>query len=349
MNKVKLAIFGANQGARIARVIKDNNRCDFIALAGFGKQAEDTAEELGVDLYPDYHDLLEKVPVDAVVIALPNDLHLEATKACIDAGVKNILVEKPIAGTLEDGEELNRICKESGTTLLVGHHRRSANTFLFLKDFISQGYLGDIVAIHCSYALNKNLDYWEDEWHKKATGGPLLVNAIHDFDDLNNVLGLPPKRVYAVKRNSIRGNEAEDSASALIEYENGPVVTYFVSDGTPSLWNYDLLGQADERFAWETGDNSMRIFGTKGSFGFPNMDFYTYKDKEHWGWNYPLIKEHFGVEFNNPLISEMNHFFDLCLGIETVPRCSGDQALLSLKLITAVLESCRTGQVVDIK
>lgn len=348
MEKVKLAIFGANQGARIARVIKNNSRCDLMAIAGFGKQAEEVAEELGVDLFGDYKDLLEKLSLDAAVIALPNDLHLEATKACIEAGVKNILLEKPIAGTLEDGIEITRICKESGTTLLIGHHRRSANTFLFLKDFIRQGHLGDIVAIHSAYAINKNLDYWDEKWHQKATGGPLLVNAIHDFDDLNNILDLPPKRVYAVKRNTIRGNEAEDSASALIEFENGPVVTYFVSDGTPSLWNYDLLAQADERFAWETGENSMHICGTKGSFGFPNMDYYTYKDKDHWGWNYPLEKQHFEVEFNNPLESEMEHFFDLCLGLETVPRCTGEQGLNSLKLINAVLESCNTGNVVDI-
>lgn len=348
MEKVKLVIFGMNQGARIGRVALQNPECEIVAVAGYGQQARDAAVELGAALYEDYHDLLACVQADAAIIALPNDLHVEATQACVAAGIKHLLVEKPIASTLEDAQVIIDVCKESGTTLLVGHHRRSASLFLFLKDFLARGYLGDIVSVSSVYALNKNLDYWDADWHRTSTGGPLLVNAIHDFDDLNNVLDMTPVRVYAAKRNTIRGNEAEDSVSVLIEFAEGPTATYFVSDGTPSPWSYDLQARADERFAWESGENSMRIFGTKGSFGFPNMDFFTYEDDEHWGWYYPLKKEHFDVEYNNPLVSEMDHFIDLCLGRETCPRCTGEQGLRSLQIVNAVIESCNTGQVVTI-
>ena len=348
MEKVRLAIFGMNQGARIGRLIVKNPACDLVAVAGFGQQAEDAAAELNAPLYADYHDLLNEVPVDAAIIALPNQLHLEATEATVKDGVKNNLLEKPIASTPEDGQKIIDICDEAGVMLLIGHHRRSANLFLFLKEFLASGRLGDIVSVSNTYAINKNLDYWDAEWHQVPAGGPLLVNGIHDFDDLNNVLDMTPTKVYAAKRNTIRGNEAEDSCTALIEFKEGPTATYFVSDGTPSPWNYDLLAQADERFSWETGKNSMHIYGTKGSFGFPNMDFYTYEDTDHWGWEYPLVHEHFDVEINNPLESEADHFIDLCLGRETVPRCTGEQGLRSLKIINAVIDSANTGQVVTI-
>lgn len=348
MEKVRFAIFGMNQGARIGRRAIENPACDLVAVAGFGQQAEDAAAEFGVPLYADYNELLANEKLDAVAIALPNQLHLPATKACVDAGVKFLLLEKPIAATPEDAEAIIDICREADVTLLIGHHRRSANLFLFLKEFLASGRLGELVSIQGSYGICKNPGYWDDEWHQLPSGGPLLVNAIHDIDDLNNVLDMTPTRVFAAKRSTIRGNQAEDSCSALIEFAEGPTATYFVSDGTPSPWNYDLLAHADERMCWEDGQDSMHIFGSKGSFGFPSMTFYSYPSEEESGWFKPLKKEVFEVEINDPMLSEMDHFFDLCTGKETVPRCTGEQGLKTLKMIDAIIESADTGQVVTI-
>ena len=93
----------------------------------------------------------------------------------------------------------------------------------------------------------------------------------------------------------------------------------------------------------------MVIYGTEGCFAFPAMDFFYYPDKEHYGWRHPLVHEHFEVEHNNPMESEVNHFVDLCLGRETVPRCTGEQGLASLKTINAVIESGNTGKLVEIQ
>lgn len=103
-------------------------------------------------------------------------------------------------------------------------------------------------------------------------------------------------RVYAAARNTIRGNEIEDSASIVIEFENGITATYFISDGTPGPWNYDLAAEENHFFKWCPGENSLRFFGTKGSLGFPNMDFYHYADDDHYGWGEELIVEHYEIE-----------------------------------------------------
>ena len=350
MANVKVTVFGLNQGARIARLLKEHEDAELTCVAGFGLQAEDVAAEVGAKLYGDYHDLLAAEEVDAAVIALPNSLHKDATIACCEAGVKFILLEKPIANTPEDAQAIIDCCHEHGVTLLIGHHRRSSNLFLFLKDFLASGKLGDIVGIQSSFGIAKEIHYWDAEWHQVPSGAILLVNAIHDLDDLNNVTGMTVKKVYAAKRNTIRGYEAEDSVSVLFEFEEGATATYFVSDGTPSPWNYDLLAGENEQWAYETGEDSMHIFGTKGSFGFPSMTFYHYpseKDEEY-GWRHPLVKETFTVERNNPMASEVDHFLDLCCGRETVPRCTGEQGLASLKVINATIESGNTGQVVTI-
>ena len=247
MSKIKMAVFGLNQGARIARLFKENDEVELTAVAGFGQQAIDVASEVGAKLYEDYSDLLANETLDGVAIALPNSLHLSAAKACCEAGIKNILLEKPIANTPEEGQAIIDCCNEHNATLLIGHHRRSSNLFLFLKEFLATGKLGDIIGIQSSFAIAKEKHYWDAEWHKEPEGAILLVNAIHDLDDLNNVLNMKATRVYAAKRNTIRGYNAEDSVSALFEFEGGATATYFISDGTPSPWNYDLLAGENEQ------------------------------------------------------------------------------------------------------
>ena len=265
MDKIKMAVFGLNQGARIARLFKENDEVELTAVAGFGQQAIDVASEVGAKLYEDYNDLLANETLDGVAIALPNSLHLSATKACCEAGIKNILLEKPIANTPEEGQAIIDCCNEHNATLLIGHHRRSSNLFLFLKEFLATGKLGDIIGIQSSFAIAKEKHYWDAEWHKEPEGAILLVNAIHDLDDLNNVLNMKATRVYAAKRNTIRGYNAEDSVSALFEFEGGATATYFISDGTPSGRGKRTVGTG----AWPRFD---AYFRHKGLIRIPVHD-----------------------------------------------------------------------------
>lgn len=345
---IKLAVLGLNQGSKIARDAVKNPEIDLVAVAGFGDQAVAIADELNVIRFDDYELLLKQSELDAVAIALPNSLHLPAVEKSLEAGIRYILLEKPIAGTVEEAQRIISICKEASATLLIGHHRRSSNRYLLLRDLIDSGRLGKIVGIQSSFAIAKDRAYFDVEWRIKKGGGPLLINAIHDFDDLNYVTGMTPKRVYAAARNTIRENEVEDSVSAIVEYEEGVTASYFVSDGTPSPWNYDLA--AEENIFWNMcpGENSLHVFGTKGSFGFPNMDLYFYDD-DAFGWTSPLRHEHFDVVKNDPMTAELEHFIDLCLGRETVPRCSGEDGLSTLKVINAILESIDTKMPVDLK
>ena len=192
METIRLAVLGLNQGSKIARDAKKNPEIELVAVAGFGEHDEQVAKELEVPIFNDYQQLLKEVPLDAVAIALPNSLHVAATERALEAGIKNILLEKPIANTVEEGEHIIEICKEAGATLLIGHHRRSSNRYQLLRQVIESGKLGKIVGIQSNYAIAKPHEYFDVEWHTKKGGGPLLINAIHDFDDLNFVTGMKP-------------------------------------------------------------------------------------------------------------------------------------------------------------
>lgn len=342
MDAIKMAVLGLNQGSKIARDAKANPEIDLVAVAGFGEHDIQVAQELGVKLYTDYTLLLKQERLDAVAIALPNTLHVEAVELSLAAGIKNILLEKPIANTVEEAEHIIKICKDADAVLLVGHHRRSSSKYQLLKEIIDSGRIGSIVGVQSNYAIAKPHSYYDVEWHTKKGGGPLLINAIHDFDDLNFVTGMTPAKVYAAARNTVRGNEVEDSVSAVVEYKEGVTASYFVSDGTPGPWNYDLAAEENTFFTMCPGENSLRVFGTKGSFGFPNMDLYCY-DENAFGWTSPLIHEHFDVEKNDPMTAELDHFVDLCRGREATPRCTGENALDTLKVINAILDSAETG------
>ena len=347
MKPIKMAVLGLNQGSKIARDAKANPEIDLVAVAGCDAHDQVVAEELNVRLYSDYRLLLKQEELDAIAIALPNKLHVESVELSLAAGIRNILLEKPIASTVADAEHIIKICKDAGAILLVGHHRRSSSKYQLLREIIDSGRIGKIIGIQSNYAIAKPHAYYDVEWHTKKGGGPLLINAIHDFDDLNFVTGMKPARVYAAARNTVRGNEVEDSVSAVVEYQEGVTASYFVSDGTPGPWNYDLAAEENTFFTMCPGENSLRVFGTKGSFGFPNMDLYYY-DENAFGWTSPLIHEHFDVEKNDPMTAELDHFVDLCRGRETQPRCTGENALDTLKVINAILESADTRMPVEL-
>lgn len=345
MDAIKLAVLGLNQGAKAARDAAASDRFDLAAVAGFGPQAQAVAAELNAPLYEDYRQLLGAVELDGVVIALPNGLHWPAVEAALAAGIKHVLVEKPIADTEEDARKIIGACERAGATLLIGHQRRSSATMLFLKRFIAEGNLGDIVGMQCSAQYAKPDSYYDIDWHR--TTGPLLINAIHDVDDLHYVTGMTVKRVYAVTRNSIRGGQIEDSASIMFEFAEGPTCTYFVSDGTPGPWGYDLAAEEMHFINCRPGENSLHVCGTEGSFGLPNMDFYHY-DPAHYGWTEPMLKTHYEVGRPDPATATLHHFGDLICGTETVPRCTGEEGLATLKVVQAILESAASKKIVEL-
>lgn len=350
MGKFKLAVLGLNQGAKAARDAVAGNDFDLVAIGGFGEQAEAMQKELStskgeeIPLFADFKDLYKEVPIDAVVIALPNGLHWPAVEAALEAGVTKILVEKPIADTEEDAHKIIDACHKAGATLLVGHQRRSSATMLTLKQLIADGELGDVVGLQCSATYAKPDSYFVG-WHTET--GPLLLNTIHDVDDFHNILGKKCERVYAAARNTIRGGKIEDSVSAVLEYEDGITVSYFISDGVPSPWGYDMAAQEMHFMNCYAGENCLHVYGTKGSLGLPNMDLFYYLP-ERYGWTEPLQRKHIPIGRPDPATATLEHFADLCAGRESVPRCTGESALQTLQVVKALIKSAETHQIVEL-
>lgn len=340
MNTIRIAVLGLNQGYKLAVDAEAMPGIELAAVAGMDALSARRAEAMNKPLYTDYKTLIDEVPLDCACIALPNRLHREAVEYCAAKGI-HVLCEKPIADNLADAQAIIDVCKKNKVKLLVGHHRRSSSKLREIRDIIASGKLGELIAVHFMWVLAKDRPYFNVPWRVAPGGGPLLINSIHDIDDLRFTTGMKIDKVYAAARSNIRRNRVEDSISIVMETKDGPTATYCVSDGIPAPWSYELTARENPNFKFADNHDCYFFMGTKGSLAFPSMRFYTY-DEDQYGWYSPLKIEKLKVTDNDPMKAELEHFIDVVRGAAE-PVCTGEDALESLKVIMAIKESAETG------
>lgn len=336
--ELKIAVLGLNHGFTLAQQAKKITGITLVAVAGSNTSAKERAKELNVPLYEDYRELIDECLLDGVIITLPNHLHKEAVKLCADKGL-HCLVEKPIADTTDAAQEMIDYCREKQVQLLVGHHRRYSAKINHLKHLLDSKVIGDLIGVNMIWALAKDHDYYKEAWRVKAGGGPLLINGIHDLDNLLYVTGLKIESVYAVGKKKIRSAEVEDAVTAILEAEDGTVIQYFLSDGVPSPWSYEFNLKENPIYHFYEED-CYYFFGTKGSLAFPSFRCYQYSE-EAYGWKHPLIEKRYLPENTlDPIAAELAHFGEVLEG-KIDPRVPGEAGLRTLEVLEAIKLSIR--------
>ncbi len=147
-NDYRVAIIGCGGRAR-AHVpgITADTRLKVVALADVRAESADTFNTengYGATVYTDYNELLRKESPDVVILTLWTELHLPVIKACIAAGVKAILSEKPMAATWGECEEIADLATQSGAVLTFAHQRRFASGNIRIRELINNGTFGKI-------------------------------------------------------------------------------------------------------------------------------------------------------------------------------------------------------------
>ena len=152
--------------------------CDVIETS-----AQERAQQLGADqVYTDYEKMLKDANIDAVDICLPHDLHAAVSIAASEAG-KHVLVEKPIAITLEEADSMIAASDKAGTLLMVGLNQRYDPAHQRIKEMIDEGVLGRILCIRIDH--NQNVSLPEGHWIRSRArlgGGVLIGSGIHRVD-----------------------------------------------------------------------------------------------------------------------------------------------------------------------
>jgi predicted dehydrogenase len=272
-----------------------------------------------------------------MVIASPNTMHLTMALDCIERGVP-ALVEKPVTDTLVAAQRLHQAVQRSRVPVLVGHHRRHNPVIKAARESIAGGCIGQLTAVAGLWLLKKPDDYFDVAWRREQGGGPILINLVHDIDNLRFICS-EIVEVQATTSNKARGFGVEDTAALLLKFANGAVGTATVSDATPAPWSWEL--SSGENTAYPRQDQPCYFFaGTKGSLAVPTMQLWSYPGQD--GWYAPLTQTELATASFDPLVEQLRHFLAVIAGREK-PLVSVEDAAGTLAVVEAVREAARTG------
>ncbi|QPF91539.1 Gfo/Idh/MocA family protein [Bradyrhizobium commune] len=337
--KMRIAVAGAGLiGRRHIELIAASPDCELAGIADPSPSAKDYAQTRSAPWHADHRALLQQEKPDGLIIASPNTLHFQMALDCADAGAP-ALIEKPVTDTVAAAQRLCAAIRRTGVPMLVGHHRRHNPIIKAAREAVTTGRLGQLTAVVGLWLLKKPDDYFEVAWRRERGGGPLLINLIHDIDNLRFICG-EIAEVQALTSNKVRGFAVEDTAALLLRFTSGALGTVTVSDATPAPWSWELA--AGENAAYPKQDQPCYIFsGTKGSLSVPNMELWSYAQQP--GWYAPLSRETIAPAAFDPLAEQLRHFCAVIAGREQ-PLISAEDAMGTLAVVEAVSEAARTGQ-----
>jgi predicted dehydrogenase len=184
------------------------------------------ARQFGVKRwYTNYHDLINDEGVDVVNVLAPTGDHRDITVAAAMAG-KHVLVEKPLDINLERADEMIRVCRAQGVKLGVIFQMRFGTVAARLKQAVSSGALGRVFLADAVDKSSRTPAYYKSgPWRgTKALegGGCLMTQSIHIVDLLQYIMG-PVKSIFGNVRTQIHAIEVEDTATALVTFQNGAI------------------------------------------------------------------------------------------------------------------------------
>lgn len=176
--------------------------------------------------YNDFSEMLMKEEVDVVCICTPSGFHVNLAVEAAEAG-KHIIVEKPIAMTLEDSEKMIEAASINNVKLSVVHPNRFRPVVQELKKILDSGMLGSISHANCLVNWNRNQEYYDQApWRgtKQFDGGVLMNQAIHNLDLLVWFMGKPTE-IFSMEATRLRKIEAEDASVSVVRFESGALAS----------------------------------------------------------------------------------------------------------------------------
>ena len=226
--RVRLGIIGTGWvGLTRARTAAADGRVTELHLADIKRETGllAAAETNATSFRSDYTELLDADVVDAVIVSTaPEDTHYPIARDCLAAG-KHVLLEKPMALTLDEADGLIGLAESTGATFTVGYSQRFQPKFAFVKEQFGSGALGTPTTVLISRHLTRDLGA---KIASRGPLGPVQMEATHDIDlALWWLYPRRPARVYAQSANGIMFDRyaQPDCTWIMITMEDGTVVT----------------------------------------------------------------------------------------------------------------------------
>ena len=318
-------------------------RYTLAAVADPSPQARKEAEDLGYDCYDSAEELIEKARPDGMVIAVPNQLHVDIGLTCVHHGLP-MIIEKPVADTVAQAVTLIDAAEAAGVATLTGHHRRHNPIMQRAAALVKDGAIGTVVTATSIWLVHKPKGYHDPAWRREPGGGPILLNAIHEIDCLRMLCG-DVESVLARTSNAVRGFAVEDTAAAILQFKGGALGTLILSDTVSSPWAWELTSGENPNFP-RSGQDSILIGGTRGSLSIPSLEVRRHEAGRQSWWT-ELEHRQEAIEPADPYYEQMLNFSDVILG-RAAPMQTGRDGTITLATTLAITESANTGQPVRI-
>ena len=347
MKKVRWGVLGAG-GIAERRTLPGMMQAENAELIAVMEVTAENAERLRAKFgakraYTSDEALLKDPEIDAVYIASPVILHARQAKLAADCG-KHILLEKPLALTAAEAQEVVSYCESKGVKIAAGFMMRYGAYVQAMKQAIAQGKIGQLVS--CSALLTCWYPDMPGAWRqqkKNSGGGSLMDMGVHCIDLIQYVTGSRVKQVAAMHDTQTFSYEVEDASTVLLRLENGAICTVQSNFNIPdeaSKWRLEFFGTrgrllGDSVIGQEDGGSVDALF-VQGGAGY-NAQQNTLD----------LQGETLDVEFGNMYTRELVSFGDSLLNGTplTVPA---QDAVEVQRIIEAAYRSNDEKQIIDL-
>jgi predicted dehydrogenase len=343
---LKIVVAGAGVvGRRHIALIQQNPRVRLCAVVDPSPAAGAVAAANGVPLFDSLSDFfsVSGMTPHGVILATPNDQHVRGAFECLQHFTP-ALIEKPLADNFDDVVALRAALQFRAVPVLVGHHRRHSATLIEAQRVIASGELGRIVSVNSSALFCKPDSYFsEGLWRKLAGGGPLLINLIHEIDNIRFLCGSSCGEIVAVQAmasNSVRGFEVEDSAAITLRFENGSLGSLILSDAAAAPRSWEQTSGEDPAYARYPDQDSCFVAGTLGSIAIPTLQRWQVQGEG--SWNETMRSDRLNAAAIDPLARQLDHFCDVIEG-RIPPKVTVDDAARSLSVTLAIIKAVQTG------
>lgn len=331
VNHIKAAL---NNGLEICAVCDIKPEAMETLLSKYGLEKEEAIRR-----YTSYRDLLAAEKPTLVSIATESGIHAEIALACIDAGV-NIIIEKPMAMSMADAEEIIRRSEQAGVKVSACHQNRFNVAVRQTRKALEEGRFGQISHGSVHVRWNRNRDYydqapWRGTWAQD--GGCLMNQCIHGIDLLRWMMGDEVDEIYGVTRQQFHDYlECEDIGMAVVKFKNGAIGTI---EGTTNVYPKNL--EETLYLFGETG--TVKLGGTSTN----NIDVWDFADANE------ADEENRGLQEATSNVYGNGHtslFSDMIEAIEQdrPPYVDAVAGRNALEMILAIYQSAATGKPVKL-
>lgn len=344
---MKYALIGCGRIATNHVKAVVNNGLEFVAACDLipenieGLLAKHGLEnEASIARYTDYKQMLEEHPeIELVAIATDSGVHAEIALYCIDQGF-NVIVEKPMAMSMNDAEEIIIRSKKNGVKVSVCHQNRFNVAVQEMRHALEDGRFGRISHGSINVRWNRGKQYYDQaSWRGKwaSDGGCLFNQCIHGIDLLRWMMGDEVEEVYGVTKQQFHDYlECEDIGVAVVKFKNGAVGTI---EGTVNVYPKNL-----EETLYLFGEfGTVKIGGTSTN----NIDVWNFENESEEDKKKAEIREATSNVYGNGHTSLYADVIDSVKNNRD-PYIDAIAGRNAVEMILAIYQSAATGQPVKL-